>query len=416
MVVCSLYLFPIALQALPSFNSKMLLAVFGMVIFAYEHGFHRRPTIRKDMVVVLALSLIFSLSSYFSVVYNNTDDLVFATYFVKMSVWLGGAYTVIYALRKRYGEVTFEIVIAYLGLVCAFQCLAAIIIDNSPTFSHFLDTTFIEMSQKYFEEHPRLYGIGASFDTAGIRFSCVLLGLAYLIKKAWSSFHRKFFILLFLIVGILGNLIARTTVVGVIIACLYILLSLREWIKARITAHGILWFITACCLLAGAAFAARYQYDRSQGFREAFDYGFEGFQNLYDEGSFSTHSSDLLLDNIFAVTPNNAKTWLIGDGYFADPINPEKFYMGTDMGYIRFIFYCGLVGLFFFIFFFISCTYVLCRREQDMKVFFFCLLVVQLVVWVKIPTDIFCFYALLLLSDGHIRQTSGEEKYSLNIL
>ena len=43
---------------------------------------------------------------------------------------------------------------------------------------------------------------------------------------------------------------------------------------------------------------------------------------------------------------------MIGDGYFADPFDPSAFYMGTDMGYIRFIFYCGMIGLAFFFFLF----------------------------------------------------------------
>ena len=29
------------------------------------------------------------------------------------------------------------------------------------------------------------------------------------------------------------------------------------------------------------------------------------------------------------------------------------------------------------------------------------LLVIQFIVWIKIPTDIFCFYALLLLADNN---------------
>ena len=70
------------------------------------------------------------------------------------------------------------------------------------------------------------------------------------------------------------------------------------------------------------------------------------------------------------------------------------------MGYIRFIFYCGVTGLAVFLAYFICCTYVLCKREKGLKLFFLCLFAIQLTVWVKIPTDIFCFYALLLLADG----------------
>ena len=54
------------------------------------------------------------------------------------------------------------------------------------------------------------------------------------------------------------------------------------------------------------------------------------------------------------VFPDNLKTWLIGDGYFSNPYNIDPYftgrfvggyYMSTDVGYLRFIFYSGLVGI-----------------------------------------------------------------------
>ena len=115
---------------------------------------------------------------------------------------------------------------------------------------------------------------------------------------------------------------------------------------------------------------------------------------------------------------------MIGDGYFADPYDPYKFYMGTDMGYLRLIFYCGLVGLFIFATYFACCTYVLCKRDMNLTLFFICLFMIQLIVWIKIPTDTFCFYALVLLSDGQEhqnatcmkRQAIYQETYDNNLL
>ena len=148
-------------------------------------------------------------------------------------------------------------------------------------------------------------------------------------------------------------------------------------------------------------------YNTMPGVHKAFDYGFEGFINLFETGTFSTHSSDLLLSHITEIWPENTKTWMIGDGYFADPYDPAAFYMGTDMGYVRFIFYCGVIGLSIFLLYFINCTYVLCKRWKNLPLFFLLLFVTQLVIWIKIPTDIFCFYALLLLADSPKVSTEG---------
>lgn len=407
-IVCSCYYFPITLAVFPAVNSKMILAAIGLVLFLWEHLRYRSPVIRKELFPVLLMGGVFSLSSYYSVVYNGTDDFVFATYFISMAVWLGGAYCVIYLLKCVYGIVSLHRVLLFLALVCAGQCVIAVMIDNIPALKNIVDAVF-GISTEYFEKNPRLYGIGASFDTAGIRFSCVLLGIGYLINKSVSQTEKSFYILLLLIIGVIGNMISRTTVVGLAITGVYLFLSSASisWSQAKITSKKMLWIVGLCIAFVFLFKTGMYMYHTMPGVRKAFDYGFEGFINWFESGTFSTHSSYLLLDNIFEIHPDNAKTWLIGDGYFADPYNPELFYKGTDMGYIRFIFYCGIVGLFFFLSYFVCCTYMLCKREKNMNLFFMLLLVIQLIVWVKIPTDIFSFYALLLLADAREKVTDS---------
>ena len=412
-VVCSLYYFPVSLQALPSVNSKMVVAAVGLAFFGWEHLRRKSPSIRKDLLPVLVIGLLFSLSSFFSVVYNSTDDMVFATYFVSMCVWLGGAYCVVYLLRWMYGEVSLHTIFLYLGMMCAGQCVIAVMIDNMPALANFVNTVFVGAGLEYFENNPRLYGIGAGFDTAGIRFSCVLLGLAYLIKDDVAQSKKNFYILLFLIIGIVGNMMSRTTVVGIAVSCAYLFLSsvpLRR-LNILITARGLLWTTGGCAMLVLLYCAGVYMYNTMPGVRAAFDYGFEGFINLVETGTFSTHSSDLLLNHIADIWPDNTKTWIIGDGYFADPYDPNKFYMGTDMGYVRYFFYCGVTGFLIFLIYFICCTYVLCKQWRSMTLLFMLLLVIQLIVWIKIPTDIFCFYALLLLAD--CQKPSAKEDRSL---
>ena len=296
-VVCSLYYFPVSLQVLPSVNSKMVVAAVGLAFFVWERLRRKSFSIRKDLFPVLFIGLLFSLSSYFSVVYNSTDDMVYATYFVSMCVWMGGAYCVVYLLRWMYGEVSLHTVFLYLGMMCAAQCIIAVMIDNMPALANFVNTTFVGADPEYFENNPRLYGIGAGFDTAGIRFSCVLLGLAYMIKEDVSQAKKNLYILLFLIIGVVGNMISRTTVVGIAVACAYLFLSSVSLSKINlfITSKGLLWTVGGCAMLILLYNAGIYMYNTMPGVRAAFDYGFEGFINLFETGRFSTHSSDLLV-------------------------------------------------------------------------------------------------------------------------
>ena len=259
--MCSCYYFPIALNILPSLNSKMVLAALGLVVFIIDHAKRRKPTIRRDVFPVILMGLIFSLSSYFSVVYNNTDDMVFATYFVSMCVWLGGAYFVTFVIRKFYGSVTFEDLFFCLALTCAGQCILAVLINNSSELAYWVDSVFNQTKKEYFDENPRLYGIGASFDTAGIRFSCVLLGMAYLIKKTNSYKNRNIYIILLLIIGGIGNMISRTTVVGIAMFFVYLLLSSKFLLNLKVTLKSITWRFSLCLLLVLVFYLCKYSFD-----------------------------------------------------------------------------------------------------------------------------------------------------------
>ena len=72
----------------------------------------------------------------------------------------------------------------------------------------------------------RLYGIGAALDTAGVRFSIVLLLIAYLlcenedVKQAkWKVFVYLF---AFFVIAVIGNMISRTPSVGLLLGIAYL--------------------------------------------------------------------------------------------------------------------------------------------------------------------------------------------------
>ena len=78
--------------------------------------------------------------------------------------------------------------------------------------------------------------------------------------------------------------------------------------------------------------------------------------SLAESGEWDVGSNEKLKG--MYVFPETFKTWLIGDGFFgattSDPYYIGKewksFYMDTDVGYLRFIFYFGILGLFTFLF------------------------------------------------------------------
>lgn len=70
--------------------------------------------------------------------------------------------------------------------------------------------------------------------------------------------------------------------------------------------------------------------------------------------------------------------------------------MATDVGYLRFIFYFGLLGLFAFSFFMYRVAKVCMNRFSSHKLLFWMLLAINFIIWFKVSTDIFLVFALFL--------------------
>lgn len=203
-----------------------------------------------------------------------------------------------------------------------------------------------------------------------------------------------FYILAFVFIAVVGNMIARTTTVGLLLAIGYLLYKSDIW-RLKLSAESRkLWLYLGGVLLLAISLCV-YLYQQDAIFRSNLRFAFEGFFSLIEKENGRYHPMKIETMYVF---PDNLKTWLIGDGYFdnpyyADPYFTGRFvggyYMGTDVGYLRFIFYSGLVGL-------AAITAVLwkacliCRsRFNTEKELFVLFLLVNLLVWFKVSTDIF---------------------------
>lgn len=71
--------------------------------------------------------------------------------------------------------------------------------------------------------------------------------------------------------------------------------------------------------------------------------------------------------------------------------------MGTDVGYLRFIFYFGLIGLAAIVGFMAKATTICMDRFEQYKKLFLLLLLATFVIWFKVSTDLFPVLALFLM-------------------
>ena len=370
----------------------MILAVMGLILLSLTAIKKKDIYAPFEIVVVIVISLLYSLLSYFSVVYNNTYDMTYALYFISMIVWLSAAYTIVCLIKKNHGNIDMQLIFHYMAIVCAIQAVLGIVIDNVPIVQQWVDV-YINQDQAFLHKVNRLYGIGASFDSAGIRFSCALVGIGYLLTRDIPAKMRFFYFILWTVIVVLGNVMSRTTLVGTVASLGYILIERISLGKGKtIKFFRIILSVSVIVILFVSIVV--YCYNTIPEFRSYLQYGFEGFFKFYETGRWGTDSTDKLQRMV--IFPNNTKTWLIGDGWFEAP-SGNGFYMGTDVGYLRLIFYSGIMGLALFSSLFVFCTTALSKRWMSDRVLFNIFLILQAIFWVKISTDIFLVYALLLL-------------------
>lgn len=401
-IITSFYFFTFGFSLFAGANTKTVLAGVALLLLLIQMAKGRKLGVSKDIVVFTAYSLCISLTCLVAAVYNNTSDYTYATYFISMWVWMAAAYTVLLSLRQLNGRVTFDILSNYLVIVCVTQCVIAIMISRFPAFKSIVGGIMPGIEGMDRMADGRLYGIGCAFDVAGIRFSCVLVLIIRMILVQFEKIevNKKLvysYWIAFLVIVVIGNMIARTTTVGALIALGYLSCALMFG-ENRIAGSVLKSFLVV--LLITVPFAI-YLYQNDPMFREDFRFGFEGFVSLIENGRWEVDSNDILVT--MYRFPETLKTWLIGDGYIETANNDPYYlgehhggyyYMGTDVGYLRFIYYAGLPFLLSFFVFLGYVTKVCIQKYNRDRLMFLFILLVQIAVWFKVATDIFMFFAL----------------------
>lgn len=403
-VLTSCYFFPFVLEALPIANSKMILALLGLIMFGINLAKKGNAGTNFDFVQLSAWALVISLIAYASITINNTPDATFVSYIISMWVWLGGAYSIIMFIKQIHGKTTVPLVVNYLLAVCVLQCILALIFNNFTAAEEWHSSTFGGEAYMGNTDEDRLHGIGCALDVAGFRFAAVISMTAFLLsnneikKSKWTD---DLYLASICFISIIGNIISRSTIVGTIIA-LVVIIYMSVFVRLDIKLIKKL-----SAVIIGAIVICTYLYAINPVFRSNFRFGFEGFFSLAEKGEWQTHSNDILKKMI--VWPDNIKTWIIGDGYLNNPADKSLgtydpyfvgkfhgYYMGTDIGYLRYIFYFGLIGLITFSIFFIKICRIVCRKLTAFKWMFIIVLAVNFIQWFKVSTDLFVVFAPFL--------------------
>lgn len=400
LIVTDFYIFPFEPSVLPAgINVKMILAGLALPLIAFQLASTRKSLVGKDFLLICLFNIPISLFSLLSNVYNDTSDYSFNFYFISVFVWMAAGYVVVSAIKFVHQKLSVQLLANYLIGVCCFQCILALCMEYIPSLKDFIDGMMAGNEAFMGDAGDRMHGLGCALDVAGGRFAAILVIIAYLLTKAQSKKEIWFYIVSFLIILVLGNMIGRTTTVGGGLALFYWGYAILKENKSG-NKFGRYLLISICIAVP----LTTALYFTNPVFSQKIRFGFEGFFSLAETGRWETNSNEILFSHML-VFPDNMKTWLIGDGYGANPTGSDPyytgrsyhgFYMGTDIGYLRFIFFFGLFGMFSMITLFLCFWKIGCNRFTNLKGLMTLILAINLIIWFKATSDLLPIFAILL--------------------
>ena len=390
-LMMSFYFHPTELRALPGYNTKIMLAVFGVAMLIYNIIRTKDYSLSKGLLYSFMIAGAFSFVNYISLIINESDDYSYANYPRSALTWIMGAYGAISFIRWTHSKVTVELVVRYLAGGAAFHSILSQLIDRNDSIRNFVTSIFYISDSM--EEMQRLYSFGVGLDPAGVRFAVILImiaGVLTLSKVVKKSIGLMiFYFLCFAIISVLGNIISRTTTVGMGLGLFVFAISTGLY-KFVIKVSRIKIMRVFGVMLAIGIPIVVYYYNVNPSFQNQIEYGFEGFFNLFESGEFQTSSTDEL--STMWVWPQDTQTWLIGSGLFLSKSSDFTYF--SDIGYCRFIFYYCLIWIKVFGLYFVYNAIYFAIRYPRYRYIFLLMIVVTFVVWSKVATDIFQLYAL----------------------
>ena len=406
LMVCllSAYIFSFGFTFFPVANTKQIIGVVGVLAFMLKCLKERSVRLSGIVLTSALWAIVFSVWCYFSMVANNTDDMSYASYILSFAIWLGGAYGVISLMRVQHGRASLSLFSQYFAAICVAQCILAILIDRIEGFQIFVDT-YIGQGQDFLHRVHRMYGIGASLDTAGIKFSAALIMIAHQIGTDKSVTGKKWRLALnlicYAIITICGNMISRTTTVGAVMGLAYMGLMIGVVRRGMVTVRQIRFYVMLVVVTAAFVVTAILLYRSNPEFRHDLRFGFESFFNYFESGSFRSSSTDKLNSTMW-MWPTDTRSWIIGTGIFGN------FVYSTDIGYCRFVLYCGLIGMAIFSGYFIYNGLAVSRKFKNYALMSVMMISLSFVIWLKVATDLFLFNAILFCLDGDYDEDGNE--------
>lgn len=383
---------PVSLRLI--FGALGLILYFVRLINKYKNV-SDDVSLNKDLLLFWSGTLSFLLLATFVVFINGSGDAkVISEIVVRFCMLFGGAYFLTWYIKQFYRELDYQVILKAYVTVLALQCIIGVLTFTNPVIKD-----LFESIQKPNEANirnkvgvMRMSGFGLTFFGAGLDCGIALMAIAHLVRQnAYKLMQLTYWAFLFLFIMAVGTFMARTTLIGGLLAFGYLMLPASNSGKNFKFAS-----ITLVTIILIASYTIPIMLN-SEKYGMVIRFAFEAFFNYTEYGSLETESSNDL--QTMYRFPEEFKTYLIGDGWLNHPEIEGYYYMQTDVGYLRLIYFGGIgYCLLWFIFHYLMLNRIVMNLNvKEVKWFALTLFAFLVIVNVKGLADFFPLVFLLLI-------------------
>lgn len=324
------YVYPITFVGIP-LSTRLIFALLGLGLFFYKRWFN--INLLSPWIGLLPLGVMSLAAGGL----NGTYDFTFAFYGISQLAIFFAAYFIAFVfLRKNKGDIVPFLFKVFIGVVL-FQSFLALMMFFFKGFGEFMTSLIsvneVELSVMEENYGMRFLGWGANFFIAGVINGTALILIVYLFLDNRIK-HLAGGTLIYIAILIIGILMSRTTIVGFLISLFYLLIW--KWKNISMFKKKIKWILWILVFLCIGIFLLFIYLDE-----KIVLWAFELFLNYTDSGEMSSASTDRLKE--MYVFPVNIETYLIGNGLFMSKTG--GYYMQTDVGYLRLLYYGGIPAI-----------------------------------------------------------------------
>lgn len=352
LIIVFFYIYPIYLKMIP-IPLDRIYQLLGVIVLLFNlQDFNK---IRKSIYISKYLRLSFALLVFAVLVQLHTlshVDLYFIKRIINIFLEFFSAYFVFWFVRQFNNKVNFGTILYYIVIAAIIQTFISITFFVKPDYYQiYYSYLNQEVENKEFEDmfrmlKVRLLGVGSSFFGGIVKYGVAFFSILILPFVYNNLFTKNKFIywasVLIIFSG--GLLTARSFIIAIMLGLLMVsIIKSKTIVSFFLTNIRIVLLSIPLLYVLYIIFSLIFEVDQ---FDKVFNYAFEIFVN-YSKGDGLTSSSTEVLKDMY-VWPDNITTWLIGDGRMQSL--EGGYYKGTDVGYLRLIYYFGLPITLFFIF------------------------------------------------------------------